>query len=161
SSSPSWTKRRSAPIFAWSNALWVISRSSGSSSATRTVSGVAGAVMRASPPVTKKNGNVASSSPTATDSSFLLRSFCQGEHDDERRPLPHDAVRRDGPPVPLGDLLADGQPDARALVLASAVQALEDLEDAQAVFGVEADPVVADADAAGRLAARVRGHDLG
>src|SRR5579884_798506 len=48
----------------------------------------------------------------------------------------------DAPAVSFDHLLADGQPDPRAGVLLSAVQSLEDQEDAVGVLRVDADAVV-------------------
>jgi hypothetical protein len=48
--------------------------------------------------------------------------------------------------VPLDDLATDRQPDARALELAAAVQALKHLEDSVDVLFIETDPIVLDRD---------------
>src|SRR3954468_13501509 len=47
----------------------------------------------------------------------------------------------------MDDLLAEAEPDTGALELLTPMQALEDLEDALVVRGVDADAIVADADA--------------
>ncbi len=71
-----------------------------------------------------------------------------GQGDDEGRPLARSALGLDAASVALGYLAAYGQADARALVLAPAVEALEDAEDALDVLIVEADAVVLDEDPA-------------
>src|SRR5579884_4459179 len=72
-----------------------------------------------------------------------LRRLVERQGHGERRPLPRHAVRAARAAVPLRDLPAQRQPDARPRVLGAAVQALEDAEDAARVLRLEADPVVA------------------
>src|SRR5687768_5634100 len=54
----------------------------------------------------------------------------------------------DAPPVALDDLLADREADAGAVIVAAAVQPLEQDEDALEVFSRDADAVVADPETA-------------
>src|SRR6516225_183334 len=86
------------------------------------------------------------------------RGFAKSRHGRQRegegRAFTLDRSQLDLPAVPLDDLLADGQADARAGVLAASMQALEDDEDALEVLGGDADSVVAH----GEAPARARGR---
>src|SRR5688572_8611492 len=64
------------------------------------------------------------------------------EMNDEPGTLSRPSLRHDAAAMPLGYLAADGQPDARSLIVAPGVQALEHLEDLLGVLRLEADPVV-------------------
>src|SRR3954453_5623931 len=80
-----------------------------------------------------------------------------GQGEAEHGPAPVAVVDPDPPAVALDDPAADREPDARALVALAVVQALEHLEDAVAVLGLDADPGVLHGDlhepgAGGRLA---------
>src|SRR5947208_1591589 len=68
----------------------------------------------------------------------------QGEAED--RPAALAAVGPDAPAVALDDLAADRQPDAGALVALAVVQALDHLEHAVAMLGLDADAGVRDGD---------------
>src|SRR5512147_1774146 len=89
------------------NASRVSMRSSGSSSAIRIVIGRPLRLMR----------------------RFRLRGAVEGQRDEEGGPCTGCTLRRDLAAVPLDDPPADGQADARAVVLLAAVEPLEDLED--------------------------------
>ncbi len=70
----------------------------------------------------------------------------QGQSDYEGGSLPGGASGRNGPTVALDDFAADGQPHTGTFVLASAMQPLEEREDAVQVLFIEADAVVLDED---------------
>src|SRR5688572_1402178 len=76
----------------------------------------------------------------------VLRT-CSGcgsfEREKERRTLVRSGGKPDAPAVSGHDTVDDGEADTRALELARAVQALEDLEQLARVLHVEADTVVA------------------
>src|SRR5436190_12332311 len=67
-----------------------------------------------------------------------------GQGEPEHGPAALAALDPDAPAVALDDLAADREADARALERLAVVQALEHLENAFPVPGVEADPVVCD-----------------
>jgi len=84
----------------------------------------------------------------------LVRCDSTGNGEAERGPLAGLRFHPDAAAVPLHDLFAKSQADARAGVLFPIVQALEDDEDALAKLRVDADAVVAHGEGpvrAGRL----------
>src|SRR4051794_37044073 len=135
-SCPSTTNRRSLTSRAPESASWVSTRSSSSSSAIR--------IVIASPSDTYDLPLLIIHGPLRLEAR--LSDPLERQRNRKYRPLAGGAVDGHRAAVALGDLAAEREPDAGPGVLAAAVQALEDPEDAVGVPRVEADPVVADAD---------------
>src|SRR5262245_10338808 len=79
-----------------------------------------------------------------------MSSFAMAHREAEREPraLPHRALHPDAAPMQLHELLGQGQPESRALLLTSVVapDLTELLEDGRLVLGRNANPRVADGD---------------
>src|ERR1039458_10476459 len=75
-------------------------------------------------------------------SSYPVTS--NGNREVKRGAAPGLRFHPDATPTALHDLLADGQPDARAGVLFVGVQPLEDREDTLGILGLDSDAVIAD-----------------
>src|SRR5262245_63828670 len=91
------------------------------------------------------------SSPCGLASALVARPAIvrpHGQREGERRPLVHVALDPDPPAVQLHELLGQGQPEPRALLLAGVVPAdlAELLEDGCLILRRDPDPGVTDSD---------------